>query len=364
MGERPAIPRGIDDVTTDWLTAALRHDGSRDVTVTSFEVEPIGVGVGVMALLYRVRLTYEGTPGPDTVVLKLASIHEPIRQVAKGYRFYEREVGVYNHLAPELSLRSPDCYFARHDPTSDDFVLMIQDLSALRLADQVAGCSVADALIVTDALATFHAQWFANQRLLDYSFIERPSDPPYPQYHTQATKADWPVFQERFAGHVPPELMDLGERWYEIGPALMEETANHPWTLAHGDVRLDNIFFDDRDGSIKIVDWQICFRNQGAFDLAYFLCQSLAVEDRRAHEGEILHRYHDQIVAGGVAGYGFDEFYDDYRRSVLFSFCYPMSAGANADLVNDRVAELVHAMIDRSVAAILDLDALELVPPT
>jgi hypothetical protein len=363
MGDLPAIPRGIDDITAAWLTAALRHGGAGDdVVVTDFVVEPIGVGVGVMALLYCVRPTYDGEAGPPTVVLKMASIHEPIRQIAKGYRFYEREVGIYNDLAPELSLGTPHCYFARHDPTSDDFVLVLEDLSSMRSCDQVTGCSVADALAVVDALGSFHAQWFANERLLDYAFIERPSDPPYPQYHAQATKADWPVFHERFGSHVPPELNHVGERWYEIGPALMEETANHPWTLAHGDVRLDNIFFGEGAGDLRIVDWQISYRNSGAFDLAYFLCQSLSVEDRRGHESEILHRYHDTLVANGVSGYDFDELFEDYRRSVLFSFCYPLSAGANADLVNDRVTELVHAMIDRSVAAILDLDALELTP--
>ena len=92
------------------------------------------------------------------------------------------------------------------------------------------------------------------------------------------------------------------------------------------------------------------------------MCQSLTVEDRRAHESEMLHRYHDRLLAGGVADYSYDELFEDYRRSVLFSFCYPMSAGANADLVSDRVSELVHAMIDRSVAAIGDLGALDLVP--
>ena len=363
MGDGPAVPATIDDVTPAWLTDALRHGGAIDgATVRHVSVEPIGVGVGVMALLYRLAVTYDGPPGPGAVVVKLASQYEPVRQVARGYRFYEREVGVYNHLAPKLSLGSPTCWFAGHDPDSDDFVVVMEDLSGHRLCDQVSGCSPADAELVVDALAALHAQWFGNDELLAYPFIERPSDPPYPQYHAQATKADWPVFAERFGDHVPDAMRRVGERWFEIGPALMEETANHPWTLAHGDVRLDNIFFDDANADIKVVDWQISYRNSGAFDLAYFMCQSLSVEDRRAHESAILHRYHDGLQSGGVTDYGFDELFDDYRRSVLFSFCYPLSGGANADLVNDRVSELVHAMIDRSVAAITDLDALDLVP--
>ncbi len=362
MTHAPTVPSSIDDITAAWLTDALHHGGSSAGTVTHIDIEPIGVGVGVMALLYRLVLDYDGEPGPPSVVVKLASQYEPIRQVARGYRFYEREVGVYNHLAAQLSLGSPTCHFAAHDPESDDFVIVMEDLSNHTLRDQVAGCSPTDAIAVVDALAALHAQWFGNERLLDYPFIERPSDPPYPQYQAQATKADWPVFAERFGDHVPTPLHDIGRRWYDIGPKLMEMTADDAWTLSHGDVRLDNIFFDDAAGTLKIVDWQICFRNAPAFDLAYFMCQSLSVENRRALESELLHRYHDTMVANGVSNYPFDELFESYRRSVLFSFCYPLSAGANADLVNERVSELVHAMIERSVAAIDDLDALELVP--
>jgi len=361
MREPAEVPHAIDDVTPEWLDAALRRGGALgDGTVAEISVEPIGVGVGVMALLHRIAVRYDGAAGPDSVVVKLASLHEPVRQVARGYRFYEREVGVYNHLAPMLSMGSPTCWYATHDPDSDDFAVVMEDLSGDRVCDQVTGCPPTDAAVVVDALAALHAQWFGNEELLTFPFIERPSDPPYPQYHAQATKADWPVFAERFGDHVPDAMCRIGERWYEIGPALMEETANHPWTLSHGDVRLDNIFFGS--SGMKIVDWQISYRNGGAFDLAYFMCQSLTVDDRRTHESDLLHRYHDGLLAGGVTGYDYDELFEDYRRSVLFSFCYPLSGGANADLVNDRVTELVHAMIDRSVGAILDLDALDLVP--
>ncbi len=47
--------------------------------------------------------------------------------------------------------------------------------------------------------------------------------------------------------------------------------------------------------------------------------------------------------------------------ATLFVCCYPLNAGA-VNLVNDRAVELFSTMLDRSVSAILDLDALELMP--
>jgi thiamine kinase-like enzyme len=356
VGHQPAIPHAIDDVDAAWLTDVLGRP------VADLAVEPIGVGIGVMALLHRVTPTYTDEPGPPSVVLKLASLHEPVRQIARGYHFYEREVGVYQHLAPQLTIGSPACHFAAHDADSDDFVLVLEDLSDHRVCDQVAGASAEDATLVVDELAKLHTQWFANERLADYPFIQRPCDPPYPQFQAQSTKADWPVFVERFGDRLPSAMRAVGERWYETGPAIMEHSRHQRWTLVHGDVRLDNIFFDDAAGTLRIVDWQIAYQNSPSFDLAYFLCQSLSVENRRALEPELLRRYHDALTASGIDSYSYEEFFEDYRRSVLFSFCYPLSGGANADLVNDRVVDLVNAMIDRSISAIEDLDALELLP--
>ncbi len=190
---------------------------------------------------------------------------------------------MYNHLAPKLSLGSPTCWFQGHDPDSDDFVVVMEDLSGHRLCDQVSGCSPADAELVVDALAALHAQWFGN---------DEPSPTPSssgrairrtPSTTRKPRRPTGRCSRSASASHVPDAMRRVGERWFEIGPALMEETANHPWTLAHGDVRLDNIFFDDANADIKVVDWQISYRNSVRSITLYFMCQSLSVEDRRAH---------------------------------------------------------------------------------
>ena len=54
----------------------------------------------------------------------------------------------------------------------------------------------------------------------------------------------------------------------------------HPITLAHGDYRLDNLFFDAA-GAVTAIDWQIATKGVGGYDFAYFVSQSLAIETRR-----------------------------------------------------------------------------------
>jgi hypothetical protein len=111
------------------------------------------------------------------------------------------------------------------------------------------------------------------------------------------------------------------------------------------------------------VDWQICGLGKAAYDIGYFMSQSLTPEDRKEADDTVLRAYYAALVAGGVDSdaYPFDQCWQDYRLAILFCACYPLNAGA-LDLVNDRAVALFEAMLSRSCAAILDLDALELMP--
>lgn len=351
------IPHGPHEITSTWLEDVLG-----DTRIEAVEVEQVGVGIGVMSVLYRATPTYaDGASGPASVVVKLAPPLPQVREIASGYGFYRREVEVYRQLGGEVGFRPPGVHRAEHEPSDDSFVLVMDDLGALRTVDQLAGCAIDDAVDVVDELARHHARWWESPRLDDLPFIQQWNLPPYPAFNGQAGAQAWPVFAERFGHLVPPRVQTIGARWPQVGPALMEDHPHRPRTLCHGDVRLDNLFFHDDGGPATLVDWQISSRAPCPFDLAYFLSQSLDVAVRRAHQDELLQRYHEGLLAGGVESYPFDELWYDYRRAVLFCLCYPIQAGA-VELVNDRAVALLAAMAERAVAAILDADADELAP--
>ena len=352
------IPHAPAEITAAWL-----QDVVPGLRVGSVDVEQVGAGIGVMSVLYRVRPTYAaGVDGPGSFVVKLAPTLPVVREIAAGYGFYHREVEVYRQLVGELGFRPPTIHLALHDPTDDSFVVVMEDLDGLRTVDQLVGCPPADAADVVDELARHHARWWESARLDGLPFIQEWHRPPYPAYNGQTGAQTWPIFAERFGHLVPRRVAAIAERWATVGPPLMEDHVNHPRTMCHGDVRLDNMFFHDDGGdSVSLVDWQIASRAPGAFDLGYFMSQSLAPDVRGAHQQELCRRYHDGLLVGGVTDYPFDEFWTDYRSSVLFCLCYPLQAGA-VELVNDRAVALIEAITERAVAAIFDLDADQLVP--
>jgi hypothetical protein len=52
----------------------------------------------------------------------------------------------------------------------------------------------------------------------------------------------------------------------------------------------------------------------------------------------------------------------DYRLTVAWCFVYPVVGAGRIEIANDRQLKLLRAMLDRSVSAIEDHDALSLRP--
>jgi hypothetical protein len=92
------------------------------------------------------------------------------------------------------------------------------------------------------------------------------------------------------------------------------------------------------------------------------MSQSINPDDRRAIEMDVLRAYHEKLLERGVNNYSFDQCFDDYRISAMFCLVYPVVAGGNLDLANERGVTLAKTMLDRSIATILDLDCDEMIP--
>lgn len=358
------FPTSPDELSPDWYTRALRSRGTigEDVNVTAATAEPIGVGMGILSLLWRVSFDYEGASGPPTAVLKLPHTVAGARQTADAFDFYAREVSFYREVGHRTPLGTADLLAAEFDPDTKDFVLLLEDLGGRTQYDQLDGCPIDEAVVAAEALAGHHAWAWEDAALIGAPWTVRTCDPPNPQALPPTLRESWPLIESEFAHLLPGPLLDAARRMPDACVELLERLSEPPLTLLHGDYRSDNLFFAaDDEHPVVAIDWQISGLGRAPYDLAYFMSQSLTPEDRKAADGQVLGAYHRALVAGGVEGYSHEQCWEDYRLGILFCACYPLNAGA-LDLVNDRAVALFEAMLTRSMAAISDLDALDLMP--
>ena len=127
--------------------------------------------------------------------------------------------------------------------------------------------------------------------------------------------------------------------------------------LIHGDIRADNMFFcGDR---LKVVDFQLAGRGAGATDIGYLVSQGLPTEVRSGHDETLLREYLDQLSSHGVSDYSFDEAWRHYRFAVAYFMVLPVITLHELGLTAGALAALCMKLIERAVATIDEIDALE-----
>ena len=365
MGD-PGFPTTAEAMTPAWLTQVLREDGLLgEGVVISFSAEPLAVGVGFMSALRRLTLECEGAPEgmPCTLIAKLPPLDPGARTIDEAFNFYEKEVGFYQQMAPTTPMRAPRAYHSAFDPKSRDFVLLLEDLAPSVIGDQVVGLDFAEATQAVDALARLHARWWGDPKLDELDWLLAINSPEFKRLGGICAQC-WPAVLAFVGEGMDPRVREAGERLTVQMTTMLDEAFARPRTMAHGDYRADNMFFRPGDAAIPfaVADWQIIFKGNGIFDLAYLLTGSLEIEVRRKYERDLLGIYHSRLVAEGVKGYSLEACLDDYRFWVMLGLAWPVVAIGTLDTANERGVALFRAWITRAMAAIVDWNAGEMLP--
>jgi hypothetical protein len=347
------FPIRSGDLTAEWIAEALGAPGR----LRGFDATAIGTGVGLVGNLAKVTLDWDGHDGPETVVAKFPAAGEESRFVAMVLRMYEREVRAYEQLTPRSPLGSPERYFSAFEPETHDFALVLSELRG-RNPDQLQGGTEKDAALAVDRLAAHHATFWVDESLAQMAWLPTLDDPQIVGAVQVAFQGGWQALSGSVADLTTPEIVALCERFPELIPRLMRDLSQPPHTLAHGDYRLDNMFFDN--GDIALCDWQLVCRARGPYDLAYFTTQSLDVDQRREWEPDLIARYAAGLAANGVHDYSEEQLRLDYRLATLFCLVYPVVAGGSLTVEDARHTALCRTLFERCVAAIDDLHCLDL----
>jgi hypothetical protein len=302
--------------------------------VTDFIMDVLGDQVGFNGEVVIIAPTYSppSASAPASLVLKIPTASKN-RIMGQTMGLYEKEIRFYRDLQPGLNIRTPRHYFSALDVADDPdvilerlrgmnrlpiwmirgivalanrfvsgnprrYALLIEDLSGYRMGDQAAGCSDEDARHIVAAMARLHAQFWASETLDEKSWIT-----PY-----AVTSR---IMQMRFlqgvdqylcdeGGSLTPARRDLIGWLRKNGIALTETFGDEPATLLHGDVRLDNICFDDATGEVVLFDWQTILAGPGASDLAYFISATLPGDADESQVDELIDVYHGELSQHGV----------------------------------------------------------------
>ena len=284
----------------------------------------------ILSRIIRLRLGYDGTAAgaPDTLVLKTGL---PDR-IGSGWRAGPQEVAFYRDVAAATKPQTvPRCFEAFHDATTEDWHLLLEDLTDTHALATVWPLPPAAEQCerIVGALARFHAAWWDDPRLGRSVATWR--DAAASDRLLRDLTACFTRFADRLGDSLPRERRTLYEKLLDAGPRLFDRYhTRRNVTLIHGDAHVWNIFLP-RDGGddLRLFDWDGWRIGIAASDLAYMMALHWYPDRRQRLERTLLDRYHATLLAQGVCGYDRQALHDDYRWAALWQMATPVFQAAN-----------------------------------
>ena len=327
------IPIRSEQITGEWLASMLSSSGACDIS--DFQLEEMTGHNPELSQLFRVRIQYRtrGEAYPDVVIVKIPAEDDETRLREAGYGPYEGELGAYRLLEPFYGLNVARLYGAVEDRTERTACFVFEDIGMLPEGDKYARIDLDLAKATLSFMATFHARFWDHSSLgteswirdADWSFLFN-QDP-------RESAIGWGVIRDDDRFEKTGGLVVAGEYLGARLVKLQEAMRSRPNTLTHNDFHQGNVMLrKTASGSVPvIIDWQLPAFAGGTNDLAKFLMTAVPFEILAENEAVLVRHYADELQACGVASYGFDECWRDYRRAQVATFgnyaisCYETS---------------------------------------
>lgn len=346
------------EISPDWLTQALTAAGRlRGGRVTELRTETCGTGQ--LGDSYRFTLRYEPTEaGPATLVGKFASLDPTSREFGHRSGYYRSEIGFYQELAPRLGVSVPVAVHAALADNHTDFVLLMEDLAPARQVDQLLGCNADESARVLEQAAILHAASWHDRGLAGSDWLRGPVN--IFTYATDQFGEVLKTFPELCADLVPEQDLAEAAKLLQHAPAW-KANFSEPQCLWHSDLRADNVLFDAQGGTrpVVILDWQGLGFGRGTIDAALWLGTSMATEDRRKHERDLVAHYHQALCRQGVSDYSAEQCWNDYRVNAVHGLQVGVF-GLGAVKRTPRGDRMWQCWIERCAAQVRDLDSFKM----
>jgi len=341
-----SLPRGWDDISPDWMTAALsRHHP--DAVVDRVTVVLRDDGTNKRA---RLALTYSSGSGPATVFAKAVDPeHAELVALTSGL-YHEPRLFT---SGVELGLEHPLVYTALVDEDRHDFLMIMEDVVARGAdpRDSTRPMSIDQVASGVRGLARMHSRFWGG-RLDTYPTLDWLE--PFVAFEGMRY-APLHIAHERLGDTVPAEIPALGgtELFDDIWARYIGTLTTTAPTLLHGDPHIGNTYLLP-DDEVGFLDWQMARRGNWSLDLGYFLQGALTIEDRRRGERELLAEYRGALELPADEMPSADEVWLRYRASVAHGLAIWMATLSGGDAWQG--ADICLALAQRYGAAFVDLE--------
>jgi hypothetical protein len=346
----------LEEITPDWLTAALRTRAP-DATVRDLNVVDV-VHSTTTKIRLRLDLDEAGRRAgiPPLVILK-GGFEDHSRELG---HMHEREVRGYRDVFPIVALPTPACYFADFDAQRQQGIIIMDDLVTRGVTFCHASRPQTHAQIARrlTMLARFHAQTWASAELrpsgrwgdlVDFFDVMRPF------FDKNTTPQTWQRFVSSPRGAAVSVRYQNRDWMIDSWNRLTLYAQRLPYCVLHGDVHLGNLYIEP-DGTPGFLD-TLASRGPGMLEVSYHVSSALDSFERPRSERALVQHYLHELSRAGADAPSFDEAMYQYALFLLYGHFIWMTTEPHmqTEAVNTANSARVNAaMLDHRILDLLD----------
>jgi len=314
------FPGRIEDLeeNQEWCIETLTRAGAlpKGIDVTSFTITQPNPDLIFRSdtALCIIEYVLEGRTSTLKFVAKFSPSHGPVsdRVTYNLQQNHVKEVNFNNEFAPQLRLDlTPKVFFAELHEATGNMCILMEYMKDYKEFNEFEGCPENLLPLVVKNLAELHATFWnvKDKEVKGITAIPRVVADFFESYH-------WFKWSR-------PAINVFRQTW---------ERVNVDQTVIHGDPRVGNIMFHkQREDAMVFIDWQGARMSKAAFDVAYFLVLSVAIDTRIKYEDDLLQTYYESLVEVGIKDYTLEDIRDDYNYSSLLLLTMLATPGLTAE---------------------------------
>ena len=282
------------------------------------------------------------TGDPKGYILKVGTNIAERKRWAKELHVFDRELAAYHLLSPFHGKHSPHLYYGTTADHGSDGLLLMKEIKKARNIDQIRGLEWKDLRSAVLAIAQVHAHFWNSPALKKAKGL-----PLHHYMRAHQLKQNLPRFL-RWA-NLSDENKDLFSTLPDRVPSVLARLKKCPFTLVHGDLRSDNIFFQRK--TVRFIDWGLSFVGCPAFDLARLAGGSSRTPLTLMQHVELFNLWHRELLRHKVRNYPSHEAWQDYRDAVLLTLTIPVTNAPTLAKFSARGHEMAKVITTRFIFA-------------
>ena len=354
-------PWTAESLTIEWISSILSTiDEYTSNKITGLRKEIISEGRGFSGEVWRIQLLYESHPKcSKSIVAKFSSRKTQTQRIVKRYAMNEVEIYHNKKISGNRNI-FPQCFYAETNVDTGQVCLIIEDLKKHHEPDNVTGITIDEAFIATEGIAEFQSRWWNDTKINQLKWLRSPRV--LSGMTSRILKKASEAYLEMYGSEISLEFNKLVRAFPDKSKQLLTEISQPPVTIAHGDFRPDNFFFEFRASRSRIIaiDWQLVSKLRGVTDISYLSAWGIPSNIRSSEETHILNHYHETIAKHGITDYPLDKLALDYKLGFLYALQVILIASFNLMDNTEREKKLIGSVNNRMDSIVQDHNLLQL----